>query len=45
MASNDNNVKRNLEEEVESLAARKRLRLSDVDGSDDDSSDLPKEDT
>jgi hypothetical protein len=31
MASNDNNGKRKLEEEAESLTARKRLRLSDDD--------------
>jgi hypothetical protein len=38
MSSNDNNSKRKLEE-AETLAARKRLRLSDDDVSDDDSSD------
>jgi hypothetical protein len=45
MASNDNNGKRNLEEEVESLAVRKRLRLSDEDGGDDDSFNSLEEDT
>jgi hypothetical protein len=38
MSSNDNNGKHKLEE-AETLAARKRLRLSDDDVSDDDSSD------
>jgi hypothetical protein len=38
MASNDNG-KCKLEEEVESLTVRKRLRLSDDDSGDDDSSD------
>jgi hypothetical protein len=38
MASNDSS-KCKLEEEVESLMARKRLWLSDDDGGDDDSSD------
>jgi hypothetical protein len=42
MASNDNG-KRKMEEEVESLTARKRLWLSDNDASDDDSSDSPEE--
>jgi hypothetical protein len=42
MASNDNG-KRKLEEEVESLMARKRLRLSDADADDDNSSDSPEE--
>jgi hypothetical protein len=45
MASNDNNDKHKLEEEVESSTARKRLRLSDDDTSDADSSDSPKEET
>jgi hypothetical protein len=45
MASNDNNDKHKLEEEVESSMARKRLRLSDDDTSDADSSDSPKEET
>jgi hypothetical protein len=44
MASNDNG-KRKMEEEVESLTARKRLWLSDDDASDDDSSDSPEEET
>jgi hypothetical protein len=42
MASNDNG-KRKLEEEVESSMARKRLRLSDVDADDDNSSDSSEE--
>jgi hypothetical protein len=45
MASNDNNGNRGLEEEVETSAVRKRLRLSDNDGGDDNSSDLQHEDT
>jgi hypothetical protein len=43
MASNDNNGKCKLEEEVESLTARKRLQLSDNNGGDDDSSESPEE--
>jgi hypothetical protein len=39
MTSNDNNDKRKLEEETESLAVRKRLWLSDDYGSDYDSSE------
>jgi hypothetical protein len=42
MACNDND-KRKLEEEAESLTARKRLRLFDDDASDDDSYDSPGE--
>jgi hypothetical protein len=42
MASNDNG-KHKLEEEVESLTKRKRLRLFDDDSSDDDSSDSLEE--
>jgi hypothetical protein len=42
MASNDNG-KRKLEEKVESLTVRKRLRLSHDDVGDDDSSDSSEE--
>jgi hypothetical protein len=42
MASNDND-KHKLEEEAKSLMVRKRLRLSDNDGGNEDSSDLPEE--
>jgi hypothetical protein len=45
MAFNDNNDKCKLEEDAESLVARKRLRLSNDDVGDNDSSDSPKEDT
>jgi hypothetical protein len=46
MTSNDdNNGKRRLMEEVESLMARKRLQLSNNDGRDNDSSDSPEEET
>jgi hypothetical protein len=45
MASNNNNDKCKLEEEVESTAVRKRLQLSDDDVSDDDSSDSLEEET
>jgi hypothetical protein len=45
MASNDNNDKHKMEEEVESSMARKRLRLSNDDASDDDSSNSPEEET
>jgi hypothetical protein len=34
-----------MEEEVESLMTRKRLRHTDDDSSDDDSSDLPEEES
>jgi hypothetical protein len=43
MASNDNNGKHKLEEEVKSLTARKGLRLSDDDTGDDDSSNSSEE--
>jgi hypothetical protein len=43
MASNDNTSKHKLEEEAESSALRKRLRLSDDDGGDDDSFDSLEE--
>jgi hypothetical protein len=43
MASNDNNIKHKLEQEVESLTARKRLQLSNNDTGNDDSSDSPEE--
>jgi hypothetical protein len=44
MAFNDNG-KRKLEEEAESLTSRKRLHLSDNDSDDDDSSDSSEEET
>jgi hypothetical protein len=44
MAFNDNG-KRKLEEEAESLTSRKRLHLSNNDSDDDDSSDSLEEDT
>jgi hypothetical protein len=43
MASYDNNGKRKLELEAESLMVRKRLRLYGDDAGDDDSSDWPEE--
>jgi hypothetical protein len=43
MASYDNNSKRKLELEAESLMVRKRLRLYGDDAGDDDSSNWPKE--
>jgi hypothetical protein len=43
MASNDNNGKRKLEEEVESSMVRKRLWLSNDDTGDDNSSDSLEE--
>jgi hypothetical protein len=44
MASNDNNSKHKLEEEVESSTARKRLWLSDNDAGDDDTGDVDSSD-
>jgi hypothetical protein len=44
MAPNDNNGKRKWEEEAETSAVRKRLRLSDDDGCDDDSFESQHED-
>jgi hypothetical protein len=43
MASNDNNDKCKLEEEVESSMAKKRLWIFDDDVSDNDSTDSPEE--
>jgi hypothetical protein len=43
MASNDNNAKHKLEEEAESLMARKRMWLSNDDAGDDDSSNSSEE--
>jgi hypothetical protein len=43
MASNDNNDKCKLEEDVMSSVVRKRLQLSDDDGGDHDFSDSPEE--
>jgi hypothetical protein len=45
MASNDNNDKCKLEEEVESSMAKKRLWIFDDDVSDNDSTDSPEEET
>jgi hypothetical protein len=45
MVSNDNNDKRKLEEVAESSMARKRLLFSGNNGSDNDSSDSPEEET
>jgi hypothetical protein len=45
MAYNDNNDKHKLEEEVKSSTTMKRLWLSDDDVNDDDSFDLPEEET
>jgi hypothetical protein len=43
MASNDNNDKHKVEEEVKFLAARKRLWLFDDDGGDDSTSESEEE--
>jgi hypothetical protein len=45
MAYNDNNGKHKLEEEVKSSTTMKRLWLSDDDVNDEDSFDLPEEET
>jgi hypothetical protein len=45
MVNNDNNGKHKFEEEVESLIARQRLRLSDKDTGDNDTSDSLEEET
>jgi hypothetical protein len=45
MASNDNNDKCKLEEEVESSTAKKRLWIFDDDVNDNDSTDSPEEET
>ncbi len=42
MASNDNNGKSKIDEEVESSVVKKKLRLSDDDECDDDSSNSPQ---